>query len=124
MRLLTHNSLKCPAKEVAVGYPLGLEIEDMEIVETECNAPFLRSLLPTLDWKAVCIAADAVGLKDIPALFDVKLLEDEDFILAMHNLLLDVHVIKGCLICPESKRKFEIANGIPDMMYDVNSALF
>ena len=46
-----------------------------------------------------------------------KLLQenDNDFIKAMHNLLLDVHVIKGYLICQESLRRFPIDNGIPNM---------
>lgn len=116
MRVLSHNSLKCPAKDVTTGYPLGLEVEELEVVETECNPEFIKSLLPSLDWKAVCIAADAIGLKDIPAEFDNKLLSDKDFILAMHNLLLDIHIIKGFLVCPESGRRFPIENRIVDMM--------
>ena len=33
MRLLTHNSLRCTAKTAIDGYPLKLEIEDMEVDE-------------------------------------------------------------------------------------------
>lgn len=116
MRILSHNSLKCPAKDVTLGYPLKLEIEDLEVVETECNVDFLKATLPTLDWAAIDIAAQAIGLKDIPNAFDPKLLEDNDFLLAMHKLLLDIHIIKGFLICPESGRRFPIENRIADMM--------
>jgi multifunctional methyltransferase subunit TRM112 len=35
---------------------------------------------------------------------------------AMHNLLLDIHVIDGTLICPETGRRFPIAERIPNMM--------
>lgn len=116
MRILSHNSLKCPAKDVKEGFPLLLEVDDLEVVETECNDEFIKSLLPSLDWKAIGIAADAIGLKDIPREYDCKLLQDADFIRAMHNMLMDIHVIKGCLICPESGRRFPIENRIVDMM--------
>ena len=115
MRLLTHNTMKCPAKDVQEGYPLGLEIEEMEVEESECNVDFLRSLLPTLNWEAIKVAGKACGLGDIPSNFNNELLDDFDFIKAMHNLLFDVHVVKGCLICPESGRRFEIKNRVPDM---------
>jgi multifunctional methyltransferase subunit TRM112 len=116
MRILSHLSLKCPAKGVVNGYPLNLEIEELEVVETDCNIEFIKSLLPTLDWSAVDVAAKAIGLKNIPDTYDPSFLADNDFLLAMHNLLLDIHVIKGFLICPETGRRFPIDNRIPDMM--------
>ena len=117
MRILSHNSLKCPAKDVTVGYPLQIEVDELEVVETECNPEFIKSQLPSLDWKAIIVAADAIGLKGIPAEYNSSLLEDNDFILAMHNLLLDIHIIKGYLLCPESGRRFPIENRIVNMMY-------
>ena len=116
MRILTHNSLKCPAKNINVGYPLGLEITDMEIVESEFNPEFIKGILPSLDWSGVLVAAKAVGLEELPSQFDMSLLTEENFLLAMHNLLLDVHVKTGVLTCPESGRKFPIENGRADMM--------
>ncbi len=115
MKILTHNSLKCPAKDVAEGYPLLLEIVDMEIIETECNLEFIKNLLPSLDWKGVGIAAKAIGLQDMPSHYDEALLKDESFLTAMHNLLLDVHVIEGFVVCPESGRRFPVTNGLLDM---------
>eukprot|EP01038_Epipyxis_sp_PR26KG_P010173 gene10173-13687_t len=118
MRLLTHNSLRNPAKNVTNGYPLMLEIEDMEIVESECNTDFIRHILPNLQWEGVCLVASAVGLQGIPPTLDNKYFSDESFLKAMHNLLLDVHIIKGKLICPESGRYFPIENGIPNFIMD------
>jgi len=60
-------------------------------------------------------AASAIGMSGLPQVFDVSLLKDNDFIKAMHNLLLDVHINKGYLICQESSRRFPIDNGIPNM---------
>ena len=115
MKILTHNSLKCPAKEVAAGYPLLLEIDEMEINEIECNLEFIKSVVPSLEWAGVNIAAKAVGLDSMPERFESSLLEDEAFLLAMHNLLLNINVTTGTLVCPESGRRFPIENGIPDM---------
>ena len=115
MRLLTHNALRCPAKDVTHGYPLQLEINEMEVKETEANYDFLRSQLPTLHWPSVLVVAAAVGLEGFPPTFQPSLLEDEDFLQAVHNLLIDIHVKTGTLICPESGRRFPIINGMPNM---------
>ena len=115
MRILTHNSLRCPAKDVTLGYPLLLDIDELEIEETECNVDFIRHVVPSLDWKGVLVASEAIGLQGIPNNFEKHLLDDKDFILAMHNLLLDIQIVSGFLICPESNRKFPIKEGIPDM---------
>lgn len=32
MRVLTHNSLKCPLKSVTLGYPLQIEVQDMQVM--------------------------------------------------------------------------------------------
>jgi multifunctional methyltransferase subunit TRM112 len=116
MRLLTHNHLRCHAKDVTHGGPLLLEVTDFEVDETEYNVAFLQSILPTLDWNAVQIEAKAIGVDGIPTEWDPKLLNDDDFLRAMHRLLLDVHIVEGTLTCPESGRKFPIEKGIAKMM--------
>ena len=117
MRFLTHNSLKCLAKEATTGYPLRIEIAEMNVVETECNVEFIKHILPSLIWPAVLIAAEAIQLEGMPAEFSADMLNDPDFVLAIHRLLLDVHVVGGVLICPDTGRRFEIRNGIPNMRY-------
>ena len=116
MRLLTHNTLKCAAKGVTAGYPLQLQIDEFNVVETDCNFDFLRHLLPSLHWDAILVAAKAVNLEGFPQEFQPALLEDEEFLEAVHNLLLDIHVITGRLICPETGRVFPIEAGIPNML--------
>ncbi len=116
MRLLTHNSLKSIAKGIKDGYPLRLEIHEMEVRESEVNLGFIKSLIPGLDWSAVLIAAEAVGLQGMPAHFNAAILEDEAFLRAVHNLLLDVHVQTGWLVCPDTGTRYPIANGLPNMM--------
>ncbi len=36
MRLITHNSLRCNRKDVTLGYPLGLEVGSMKVLEWNC----------------------------------------------------------------------------------------
>jgi len=115
MRLLTHNSLRSYGKDIALGYPLQLNIEDMEVDESEVNEEFIKRVLPTLNWAGVKVAAAAVGFTGLPDAFDAKHLEDQDFIKVAHKLLLDIHVLKGTLTCPESGRVFPVLDGIARM---------
>lgn len=116
MRILTHNSLRSHLKEGSPDEPFELEIEEMEVIETEMNPDFIKHILPTLDWKGIILAANAIGIEGMPEVYIPSLIEDEDFLQALHYLLLDVHIMTGYLICSQSKRKFLIENGIPHLM--------
>ena len=118
MRLLTHNTLKCPLKAATLGSPLGLEIAEMRVVESPLNAEFLRATLPTLDWDGLLLAARAVGLSDVPERYDPVLLTDATLLQSLHTLLLDVHVERGSLVCVETGKRFPITNGVPNMHCD------
>ena len=41
---------------------------------------------------------------------------DSDFLRRAHHVLLEVEVINGDLVCPETGRKFPIADGVPNML--------
>ena len=117
MRLLTHNTLRNPAKDVAAkGFPLGLEVTSLRVEESQLNVEFVRGLLPTLEWSALMVAAAAVGLKDFPQTYNVALLGDETFLQSAHTLLLDIHVDEGFLICPDTSSRFPISKGVPDFI--------
>jgi multifunctional methyltransferase subunit TRM112 len=122
MKLLTHNHLKSPVKNVITGYPMQLVIEEMEIVTSEeiedGQLQFVKDILPTLEWAAVVQAAQQIeGFKEIlPETFDSSLLNDETFVEAMYHFLIDIEILKGKLICPESGKEFPIEDGIPNMM--------
>ena len=116
MRILTHNTLRCNAKDVVHGYPLQLNVESMEVRETEMNEDFIRHIIPTLNWTAVLVAAEAVGLQGLPLEPVPELLSDASFLQAVHRLLLDVHILEGTMVCPESGRTFLIKDGVPNMM--------
>lgn len=42
--------------------------------------------------------------------------ENEDFLRCVHKALLEVEVVEGSLVCPETGREFPIRNGIPNML--------
>lgn len=116
MRLLSYISLRSHGKDVKVGYPLGLKIVDFEVIESECNEDFMKHIIPSLEWATLQKCAEAVGIEGLPSIYDVSLLEDSDFLSFAHNLLLDIHVIEGTLICPDTGRCYPIADRIPNMM--------
>lgn len=115
MRLLTHNSLKSIAKGTRDGFPLKLEIDEMEVRESEVNLSFVKDLIPGLDWNGVLVVAAAVGLQGMPAKFNKAILEDESFLKAVHNLLLDIHIQRGTLVCPDTGTRYPILDGLPNM---------
>ena len=122
MRLLTYISLKSNIKGTSGEGVLKLEIAKMSVKETTPNLNFVKGQLPHVEWKAVLMAAGAVGLKGLPEQYSDTLLEDESFLVAMHNLLIDIHVETGTLTCPETDHEFPIANGLPDMLIPEDKA--
>jgi multifunctional methyltransferase subunit TRM112 len=45
-----------------------------------------------------------------------SLLESKELLSELHNLLFEIHVQDGELICPESGRRFPIKDGIPNLL--------
>eukprot|EP00037_Helgoeca_nana_P011665 m.104846 g.104846 ORF g.104846 m.104846 type:complete len:149 (+) comp20971_c4_seq1:287-733(+) len=117
MKLLTHNMMQSHVKGVKNGYPLNVTATTVEEVEVEFNPTFIARMLPRIEFKALRHTAGQLGLEDsLPAVVPPKPEEDEEFLRAMHHVLLEVVVIEGELICPESGVKFPIKNGIPNML--------
>ncbi|KAJ0397187.1 hypothetical protein P43SY_005114 [Pythium insidiosum] len=118
MRLITHNMLVCNKKGVENGFPLRIETEAVEVVESEFNAEFVRKMLNKLDYAAFLQGAKSLGVADgLPEQYDAaQHSSDEALLRKVHHALLDVHVKTGKLICPESGREFPIVDGIPNML--------
>jgi multifunctional methyltransferase subunit TRM112 len=69
-----------------------------------------------LNWQSVLVAANAVGLGGFPDALTPDLMDSEEFLKAVHQLLLDMHVMEGFLICPDTGHRFPITDGIPCFM--------
>merc|ERR1711934_641488 len=101
MRLLTHNMLESPCR----------------VVEQEFNPEFVKHMFPRLEWAALCETATKLNLPHaFPAEVTEEHLENEEFLRALHHILLQVRVVEGNLVCPESGRKFPISKGVPNML--------
>lgn len=118
MKLLTHNFLtsRC-LKGVNVGYPLKIVAKDVKVSETDFNMDFISRIIPKLDWRTLWTAADGLGhVGELPQALIEDYESNEDFLKKVHHVLLEVDVINGELVCPESGRKFPITSGIPNML--------
>ncbi|XP_055342889.1 multifunctional methyltransferase subunit TRM112-like protein isoform X2 [Paramacrobiotus metropolitanus] len=118
MKLLTHNMLTSKSiKGVKEGYPLQLKVEDMEVKETEFNKDFVARIIPKIRYDALRSAVKDVGKEDaLPAELPDDAANSEDFLRKFHHVLLELEILKGELICPETGRVFPIQNGIPNML--------
>eukprot|EP00640_Fibrocapsa_japonica_P007507 CAMPEP_0113945086 /NCGR_PEP_ID=MMETSP1339-20121228/38477_1 /TAXON_ID=94617 /ORGANISM="Fibrocapsa japonica" /LENGTH=187 /DNA_ID=CAMNT_0000950489 /DNA_START=53 /DNA_END=616 /DNA_ORIENTATION=- /assembly_acc=CAM_ASM_000762 len=104
MRLLTHNVLRCNARGVDEGFPLKIEAEKVEIQESPFQADLIRSIAETLHWGALCEGAKALGVSSLPETLTPELLQSEDFLKAIHHVVMDVHLVEGKLHCPDGER--------------------
>nr|SVE76177.1 EOG090X0LTV [Daphnia hispanica] len=118
MKLLTHNILtsKC-LKGVTVGYPLGIVAKEVKVNEVDFNPEFISRMIQKVDWPALCKAAENLGhLDDLPLAVVDDYENNEEFLKKAHHVLMEIEVINGDLICPETGRKFPVTDGIPNML--------
>jgi multifunctional methyltransferase subunit TRM112 len=54
MRVLTHNFLMCSVRGcTSNNYPLTIKPTQVDTVESEFNADFMRNMIPKLEWNAL-----------------------------------------------------------------------
>ncbi|CAB0034193.1 unnamed protein product [Trichogramma brassicae] len=118
MKLLTHNMLSSKnVKGVIVGYPLKIEAFDVKVTEVEFNPEFIVKVIPKIDYSVLIRAAEYLGhVGKLPGHVPENVEKNTDFLKEIHHALLEVEVVKGDLICPESGRRFPITDGIPNML--------
>lgn len=120
MRLITHNMLRCNVKGVENGYPLLIEADKVDIITSDFDADTVVAVLKKIDFSALKSAATSLsmveGIDSIESPIGEELLQDTSFLQRVHNLLFEVHVQEGSLVCPSSGRKFPVRDGIPNML--------
>ncbi len=52
----------------------------------------------------------------LPAALPASFADDEPFLRALHHVLLEIEILEGSLVCPETGKKFPIKEGIPSML--------
>jgi len=115
MRLFTHNLLRCNIKNVKSGYPLKIEVVKLEEREEEFNPEFLKNILPKINWSVLVQAAAAFKV-ELPATVTPADLATEALQRRLHHALVEVELVEGFLVCPETGRKFPVTKGIPNML--------
>lgn len=126
MRLLTHNCLRNNSNEAdGKGYPLKItavevRVDDASEVGTDSarEVAFVKGVLGMIDWKILVQGASELGLKTLPEILTEELANDEAFLRALYHVLMNVHLVKGMLTCPDTGREFPVTNGIPDFSMD------
>lgn len=116
MRLLTHNLMMCNRKQCSGGFPLGIVAKETEITESEFKPEHIRSMLSRIEYEALVSTAASVGMPMLPPTYSAADLEDEMFLKAVHDVIMDFRVIEGDLVCPKCERKFPVSMGIPNML--------
>lgn len=69
-----------------------------------------------IEWKALVDAARTMGYAQLPEEADSSMLDSDDFLNKFHHALLELHLEKGALVCPETARRYPVSQGIPNML--------
>ncbi|AAZ12546.1 hypothetical protein, conserved [Trypanosoma brucei gambiense DAL972] len=123
MRLLTHNFLCCIQCQ---SFPLQLQATELEVLASEYNPEFIRTMLARMDYTYLVEAfnslrsqkQDQVDAGNVlpEKLEDVDLSDDSRDLKAVHYAIQDVAIREGALRCPQCKREYPIREFIPDMI--------
>ncbi|CEM35199.1 unnamed protein product [Vitrella brassicaformis CCMP3155] len=123
MRLLTHNLLMCNRKQCTGGFPLRIVLDTdidkdaQSVEESEFRPEFIQHLLPKLDWEALYKTAQELNLSPgVPPSYSEEDKKDENFLRAVHDVVMDVHILEGKLVCPNCNREYPVSKGIPNML--------
>eukprot|EP00803_Ostreobium_quekettii_P007174 evm.model.scf_705.2 EVM.evm.TU.scf_705.2 scf_705:13464-16792(+) len=116
MKLLVHNMLQCQIKGVTNRYPFKIEASQVEETEVDFSPDFLRRRFPMIQWGALVEGARSLGVTNLPEEVQESMLQDEDFLRRFHHALLEVVLIEGALVCPETGRRFPVRKGIPNLL--------
>lgn len=99
-------------------FPTQIEVAEGGISQepSEFSAELAARLLPKLDWAALRKTVAELGIAELPEAPPARPEEDEAFLRSLHDLVMDVHVTEGALVCPNCARAFPIRKGIPNML--------
>jgi multifunctional methyltransferase subunit TRM112 len=128
MRLFTHNLLTCNVKAcvaTASRNPSSINNFPLQIIpdegglkqeESEFRPEATARLFRKLDWAALREAAASLGVAELPLSPPSNPETDLGFLKSVHDLIMDIHIVEGRLVCPNCARAFPIKNGIPNML--------
>jgi len=117
VRLITHNLLACHVKGcTSNNFPLAFRDAQIEIREADFNPEFLRGFMPKIEWSALISASRQLGDTSLPEEQPLPETQTEEFLKALHRVLMEIHVEEGSMICPNCGHEYKISRGIPNML--------
>ena len=102
----------CNAKKCGQ-YPLTLSVEQMEELQVEYNASFMKGILEKIEYYVVLDQAKLLNIQ-LP-----QNVEDCDLEL-LHKVLLGIEITQGQMTCDKCQHIFKITDGIPNMLLNPN----
>jgi len=109
------------------GYPLNIEVAELQVEESAVDKQFLLKLLPKINYPALTSAVKEIAhhceppLPAIPEELDVSDVDglrnmDDATVSSLYRVLFDVYLVEGFLICPDTGRRFTVKQRIPNMI--------
>ena len=127
--------LQSNVKGTDKGYPLIIEADEVVLEESPMDTDLLLKLIPKLDYAVILGAVRQLSestttittangtpleLPELPSVLPTvdgdELRNDTQLLSNLHTVLMDVHILEGNLVCPDTGRKFPVKEGIPNMI--------
>jgi multifunctional methyltransferase subunit TRM112 len=103
------------------GWPLRITAVEVRVDDAteigsdpEREIAFVKGVVGMLDWPTLVQGASQVGLTTLPPTLTDEMVNDTDFLRALYHVLMNVHLVKGMLTCPDTGREFPVTDGIVD----------
>ena len=121
MKLITHNLLMCnKAGCTTNNFPLKLIATKVELYNEESvmeySKTLMQKLLEKIDYAALRATVESLQWQDVKPLPETANAEDEDFLMALHDICCKRHITEGTMCCPNCNREYGIRNGIANML--------
>jgi multifunctional methyltransferase subunit TRM112 len=122
MRLLTHNTMKNNTEAAkGKGWPLRISAVEVRVDDAseigsdpDREIAFVKGILGMLDWPTLVQGAAQLGLNTLPPTLSEEMAQDPEFLRALFHVLMNVHLVKGMLTCPDTGREFPVTDSIVD----------
>lgn len=125
MRLLTHNTLRNnSAAANGKGFPLRITAAEIRVDDKKdddddaMQIAFVKGILGMLEWSTLVQGASEMGLSTLPPALTDEMANDPTFLRALYHVLMNVHLVRGILVCPDSGREFPVTDGIANFMLE------
>jgi multifunctional methyltransferase subunit TRM112 len=119
MKLLTHNILMCNNKDCSINnYPLKIIANKIINKKHEFDEDSIKRFIKKIDFKGLKSACDDLNIN---LKYDFDSLSEEqknssEFLQYMNNILFELIIEDGKLICNNCRREYKIENGITNFM--------